>query len=423
MSDDQPKQPQKPEQPPADASASKTSAPKTSADTKSAGKGPDKSANAKASKSGKREAAKTTTGKPRRSRGWLIVALVLLIVAGGAGGGTWYLWQRLQRQDHKFAHQLSALQSQVEQDRASQRAASAEFEHKLQALREQQHAAQNAIEVLRNKTGRSESEWLVAEAEYLIRIANDRLQLSRDVGTALAALKAADGRLRLAGDPALLGARKALAQEIQALRAVNQPDVPGLSLTLGSLIDGVNKLPLRTPASGKALEHAAQSADSQSATGAKGPGWRGVLKGVWHQLKSLVVIRHTKKATRPLLPPNERFFLTENLRLQLEQARLALMRGDAADYRRRIATAQQWLHAYFNTDSAATRGALQTLAQLAKQNIHPALPDISGSLRLLERYRANLHQPAAKPHAQQSAPTGGTQPKSASGDAQKDQAH
>ncbi|MEJ2509906.1 MAG: uroporphyrinogen-III C-methyltransferase [Gammaproteobacteria bacterium] len=331
--------------------------------------------------------------KPRRSRIGLFLVLLLIIAAAAAGGGAWYLWQRLQQQDQAFTRQVAALQDKLPQTRSDQRAATTKLENQLRDLRERQRSARNAIEVLRAKSGRSEAEWRVAEAEYLIRVANYRLELERDVGTALAALQAADERLRRAGDPALLEARKQIAHDIQSLRSVDQPDLPGLSLALGGLIDEVGKLPLNTPRPGQG-----PSAGSSEAGGAAKPeankGWRDALKGMWHELKGLVVVRHPKQATQPLLPPSERFFLTENLRLQLEQARLALMRGDAADYRQRIETAQRWIRAHFDVEAPATRGALDTLARLAKQDVHPKLPDISAPLRTLAQYRAKLHQGA-----------------------------
>ena len=342
--------------------------------------------------------------KPRRSRIGLFLVLLLIIAAAAAGGGAWYLWQRLQQQDQAFARQVAALQDKLTQTRSDQRTATTKLESQLRDLRERQRSARNAIEVLRAKSGRSEAEWRVAEAEYLIRVANYRLELERDVGTALAALQAADERLRRAGDPALLEARKEIAHDIQSLRSVDQPDLPGLSLALGGLIDEVGKLPLNTPRPGQG-----PSAGSSEAGGAAKPeankGWRGALKGMWHEIKGLVVVRHPKQATQPLLPPSERFFLTENLRLQLEQARLALMRGDAADYRQRIETAQRWIRAHFDVEAPATRGALDTLARLAKQDVHPKLPDISAPLRTLAQYRAKLHR---------EAPASGTKPSNGS---------
>jgi len=369
----------------------------------------DKTQTAKSGEAKKGAAAdKPKSSKPRRSRLWIFLILFLLIAAGAAGGGAWYLWQRLQRQEQSFNQNLSALANRLEQAQSDRRAATSKLEHQLESLREQQQATQNAIEVLRAKSGRSEAEWRVAEATYLIRIANDRLVLERDVGTALAALRAADKRLRLAGDPALLPVRKQLANEIQALRSVDQPDVPGLSLALGGLIDEADKLPLNSPHPAEAVEQPASGAAA-----AKGSGWRDALKGVWEELKGLVVVRHPEHPAEPLLPPSQRFFLTQNLRLQLEQARLALLQGDAADYRQRIATAQGWIRTYFDQEAAATRGALDTLAHLAKQDVHPKLPDISGSLRSLKQYRAKLHQGSGQgaganaKSANAAAPTGG----------------
>ena len=112
-----------------------------------------------------------------------------------------------------------------------------------------------------------------------------------------------------------------------------------------------------------------------------------MLVGIWNNIKSLVIIRHHTRPTVPLLPPEQRYFLSENLRLQLEEARLALLRGDSTDYRQRLATAEQWIREYFDPDSPVTRSALETLAKLAKEDVAPALPDISAVVRNLNRVR------------------------------------
>ncbi len=323
-------------------------------------------------------------------RPWLVVVvLLLLLVAGGASGSAWWLWQRLQHSEQAAASQRQGMETALATLRNQQEANQQRLTQQLQGLREQQDADRAALQTLREQEGRGRGDWQVAEAEYLVRIANNRLQLERDVGTALSALESADARLRETGDPALLDARKTLANDIQALRATARPDVAGMSMAVSGVVNTLDKLPLSglapPPAGGGIAAQGA--APRETAPAANTSDWRRMLSGVWDTLKTLVVIRQHAKPVRPLLPPEQRYFLTENLRLMLEQARLALLREDNADFQQRLATARQWIETYFDTEAPATRGALQTLDELAKQDIHPALPDISGALKAIERYR------------------------------------
>lgn len=350
---------------------------------------------------------KTTQTKSAAATGgrrpWLmVVVLLLLLVAGGASGGAWWLWQRLQHNEQAAATQRQGMETALATLRNQQEANQQRLAQQLQGLREQQDADRAALQTLREQEGRGRGDWQVAEAEYLVRIANNRLQLERDVGTALSALESADTRLRETGDPALLDARKALANDIQALRATARPDVAGMSMAISGVVNTLDKMPLSglaPPPAGDGIA-APGAASREAAPAANTSDWRHLLSGVWDTLKTLVVIRQHAKPVRPLLPPEQRYFLTENLRLLLEQARLALLREDSADFQQRLATARQWIETYFDTEAPATRGALQTLDELAKQDIHPALPDISNALKAIERYRQRHPAGKAAPGAE-----------------------
>ena len=175
------------------------------------------------------DAGAAPTRAPRRGRGALIAVGILLIVAAACAGGAWYLWQLLQQTQSQQRASLASLEQTVQANAQAREHDAQQFGQQLQALQTQLREANDAITVLRENSGRQRSDWLLSEAEYLANIANYRLLLERDVKTALVALQAADERLREIGDPALLDIRKQLAQDIQALRAVPQPDVPGLA--------------------------------------------------------------------------------------------------------------------------------------------------------------------------------------------------
>ncbi len=329
---------------------------------------------------------KQGTGVPRRRSLILALIVVLLVVAGAAGGGAWWLWQRLQLSEQAARSQHQQLEGALIALGRRQQADQQQQAVQLQALRTREEADRVALQALRAQQGRGRRAWQVAEAEYLVRIASNRLQLERDVGTALSALGSADVLLHATGDPALLGARKALAGDIQALRSTPRPDVPGMSMAISGVVGVIDTLPLTGVTSFPGTN--GQSRGAQSAVLTHGTGWRGMAQRVWDTLKTLVVIRRHTRAVRPLLPPEQRYFLTGNLHLILEQARLALLNEDNVDFHRRLVVARTWIGTYFDTEAPATRGVLETLADLQKHDIRPALPSVANALKAIERYRA-----------------------------------
>jgi uroporphyrin-3 C-methyltransferase len=104
-------------------------------------------------------------------------------------------------------------------------------------------------------------------------------------------------------------------------------------------------------------------------------------------VSGVVSVRRSDEAVRPLIAPEAQYFLRANLALQLQAARIALLRGQQTLYDQSLDDAASWLNRYYDTNSTPVRSALQTVSE-ARQNVMPvSLPDISGSLRLLREYR------------------------------------
>lgn len=328
-------------------------------------------------------AAQVETAKPshiaRSSGRWatVLALLALLLVLSLAAAG-YYVWHQMNESGDLLAQQLersearlSNLQTDTQQLRTQ---ISGEIDERVSTLQTTQQDLLESVRALnaqvRQKTGVSTT---LAEAEYLVRSANNHLLLDRDVGTAIAALTAADERLRATGDPDVLIIRGLLASEINALSALQKTDTPGLALTLGSLIDSIDQLPLSVQSS------TPPKAQEQP----KAEDWRSLLGNIWSSLKSLVVIRYDDKTAEPLIAPEQSYFLYQNLRLQLETARLALLRRDAPTFHATLNTARTWLNTYFDTQAVSTRHMLDTLARLSETDISPPLPEISASLKAL----------------------------------------
>jgi len=124
--------------------------------------------------------------------------------------------------------------------------------------------------------------------------------------------------------------------------------------------------------------------------------WRELFTAMWQDIKGLVTVRRRDEPVQPLLPPEQRFYLQQNLVLKLETARLALLQREATVYRTALDEAERWTREYFNTGTAPGEAFLQGLARLQQTQIAPDLPDIGGSLRVLRRTVRELTPPRAE---------------------------
>jgi len=256
----------------------------------------------------------------------------------------------------------------------------------IKQLQQKQSEQSDALASLyRDKQGDNE-DWAIAEVEYLLIIAMHRLLLEGNVITALAAMEAADLRLKGLGDPGLLPVRQQLVADMNQLRAVNHADIAGMAIYLAELVDLAADLPLHSEAITK--ENAALTADENQIDDglAADPIWKRIPRLLWQEIKSLIVIKRTEEVEQALLLPGEEYFLTQNLRLELESARLSVLRADSGNLRASVVLIQSWLRQYFDTNDSAVINVMETLDQMQAIELQPALPDISSSVETLRAY-------------------------------------
>ena len=254
--------------------------------------------------------------------------------------------------------------------------------NELSSLAQQLTELSRTLEEVRAKTEAGERAWVVAEARYLMEIANRRLALERDHGAALAALVAADARLQSLRDPALNGVRRTLAQEIQMLRSMPHPDVTGIVARLAS----GEELATRLPVLGSIAEHYRPDEPTSDAT----PGFARAWQVVKSSFTGMVSVRRIGEDAVELVSLEEQGLRRHHLQLLLYGARMAVLRGDAADYRANVGAARRWLEEMFDLHDMSVSSLHKDLQALEQVNIAPALPDISRSLQLLERVTPHL---------------------------------
>ncbi|MGE0079755.1 MAG: uroporphyrinogen-III C-methyltransferase [Thiohalomonadaceae bacterium] len=331
-------------------------------------------------------------GDGRRGRVLGVSALLLALAAGGAAA---WLWTELERTRADADATEAGLTRQLEQLQSATARQEAELDKALADTREavvQRQALKAAVDDLRARLARDRSDWLLAEVDYLLTIANRRLRFERDIPSAEAALLEADARLQALQEPAFVPVREAIAEELERLRAVPPVDRSGLALQVTALMHSVHGLPL----SAELTSRPAGPAPAQAAQAAPVEGWRDLVAAMWQDIKGLVTVRRRDQPVQPLLPPEQRYYLQQNLTLKLESARLALLQRDPAVYRATLEEAERWTREYFNVASPEGQAFLEGLARLRQAEIAPSLPDIGGSLRILRRTVRELTPPRAE---------------------------
>ena len=255
----------------------------------------------------------------------------------------------------------------------------------LEAKLAESQNQQLALEALYQELARNRDEWQLAEIEQVLAIAQQQLQLSGNVRAALLALQLAESRLSRADRPQFLPVRRALARDIERLKSLPMLDVPGLSLALDRLVASVDALPLafderaERPAAGKAGGAAPQPEQNVFAR----------LGGeVWKELRQLVVVRRVESQEPPLVPPQQAYFLRENLKLRLLNARLALLTRNEAGYREDLRVALAWIQRYFDTRAKTSQGALAQLKQLSSASVSFEPPSIVDSLEAVRGFKS-----------------------------------
>ncbi len=354
--------------------------------------------------------------EPRKGGGRMLggIALILSLLALGVGAYLWYRVEVEQRVEqtrtaanidtniNRLTQQFTSLEKQQERlesrqteidknvERALQRtiepvqksladfdASQAEIETSIQEL-------SSAVEKVYADLDRSLDSWALEEVEQLLRIANHSVNLAKDADTALEALRFADRRLRDLGNPKFTEVRRLVAEEMIQLEGVDAPDVTGLALRLSSLSSAIDEFPMKIPAQ-REIDGKPGSEGQKSENK-----WIKAGREMMADLQQLVRIQNIEEPAKPLMAPEQRFFLFENLRLALSSAQLALLKADTTVYRSNLEHVSGWLGTYFDVEDAQVSKTLSELEKMRKLELRPQLPDISSSLNALKKLKTRV---------------------------------
>jgi uroporphyrin-3 C-methyltransferase len=328
------------------------------------------------------------TEPPRPFRLQLLL-LVAIVLAAGLAVLSWIdARNRIDTTQEQLARKVQAIEDSAREARSVARQSQEALRDaqakigQLEARLAESQSQQLALEALYQELSRSRDEWQLAEIEQVLAIASQQLQLAGNVRAALLALQLAEARLSRADRPQFVPLRRALARDIDRLKSLPVVDIAGMSLRINGLVAGVDSLPLAFEERGErpsvARKEPATDAGFWSRLGAE----------VWNEIRQLVVVRQMNAPEPPLLPPAHAYFLRENLRLRLLNARLTLLARDEAGYREDLRAAQAWLARYFDPKAKQTLEAQAQLKQLAAASISFEMPTISESLEAVRGFKS-----------------------------------
>jgi uroporphyrin-3 C-methyltransferase len=280
---------------------------------------------------------------------------------------------------------------------------SKELQGKVAALESRQSEAQSqqlALEQLYQDLSKNRDEWALAEIEQVLSTASQQLQLAGNVAGALIALQNADRSLSRSDKPQFITIRRAIARDTDKLKALPGIDMAGLALRIDNVITQVDTLPMLSDYKPVAPSELARTSRAKPATpGAPAPVpnafttrlqqiWTGWTGEMWNEVRQLIRVRSVDTPEALMLSPSESYFMRENLKLRLLNARLALLSRNEAAFRSDLITAQDTLAKYFDTRARSTQSAQAALRQVQANNLAIDMPTLADSLNAVRTYKA-----------------------------------
>ncbi|KJY81618.1 uroporphyrin-III methyltransferase [Vibrio galatheae] len=312
-------------------------------------------------------------GKRGVKLGTIAIIISLLI-----GGGITF---QMQQKNAHYQAQINALQSQLEQTQnnlqsqlaSTQQQAIAkatEVTHRAETILEQQQKSIESLQVaVADVKGRRPNDWLLAEADYLVKLAGRKLFLEHDAVSATKLMESADLRIAALNDPSLVPLRKSMANDITKLKTIPLIDREGLVLRITALQQQVDSLPLAN-----ALLPEAEQVEKVVVSEDMNDWQNNLMTSLKDFSENFITFRSRDGNVIPLLSPQQHFYLKENIKAKLETAIKAVYVEQQEIYTTALATADKWSATFFNQDSNEVVEFNKALELLSKQKVQVEYP-------------------------------------------------
>ena len=354
--------------------ASSAETKESSNNTSNASESPSTSSDKKSEPTASTDTAKQEKNAKRGVKLGAVAIVISLIVGGG-------LTLQMQQQNAQCQSQIEALKKQLEQTTASVQqdltatqqatlAKATEITHKTETVLSQQQKSIESLQLaIADVKGRRPNDWLLAEADYLVKLAGRKLFLEHDAVSATKLMESADQRIAALNDPSLVPLRKSMANDITKLKSVPIIDREGLVLRLTALQQQVDNLPLANAILPEAPEQKEQQVSEDIYD------WKdNLMTSLKDFSENFITFRTRDGNVIPLLSPEQHFYLKENIKAKLETAIKAVYVEQQDIYQTALTTADKWSSSFFNQDTNTVIEFNKTLEMLSKQNVQVDYP-------------------------------------------------
>lgn len=333
-------------------------------------------------------------------KGLSIFAILLSLIALVGSGYTWYEnnFKRFQ-QDSKLAVGVAEIGGQVtrigdsvsrlqtdqanvvtqEQLTTKILESNSAVDLQLRDVKAKQETVLSALDKINSDLQTGVNSYVVDEVSQLLKLANNSALFAGDAELAIKALRLADVQLKEMADPRFSIVRRKINDEIGVLSNIQQIDIESLTAQLQALADQVPGLKLENerPAVETIVLDAQVSEEEKTSV-------KGALKEFWADLVNVAAVQRIDQPPKPLLTPDQRYFLNQNLQLQLAKAELGLLQKRPAVYTNSLDAALEWLNDYFDLNDEQVNKTITEITQLKSQPIIAELPPVSGSYDILQ---------------------------------------
>lgn len=333
-------------------------------------------------------------------KGLSIFAILLSLIALAGAGYTWYEnnFKRFQ-QDSKLAVGVAEIGGQVtrigdsvsrlqtdqanvvtqEQLTTKILESNSAVDLQLRDVKAKQETVLSALDKINSDLQTGVNSYVVDEVSQLLKLANNSALFAGDAELAIKALRLADVQLKEMADPRFSIVRRKINDEIGVLSNIQQVDIESLTSQLQAVANKVPSLKLENerPAVETIVLEAQVSEEEKTSV-------KGALKEFWADLVNVAAIQRIDQPPKPLLTPDQRYFLNQNLQLQLAKAELGVLQKRPQVYIKSLDAALAWLNDYFDPNDDEVNKAIADITQLKSQPIITELPPVSGSYDMLQ---------------------------------------
>lgn len=326
--------------------------------------------------------SKVTKKKPA---GFAFVLFLMVLIVGAGAAAAYYFWQLQEKQNSVIKTQQQSLQrlsaelTKVSTAINNNATASAENSTRLVSLKQQilqtEDISQQAIEIV----NRNQRDWALAETDYLLRIAHQRIAVARDIAGAIAALNGADARLQQLGDITLFKIRKQLAKDIASLNAIHQADVNGISLALDQVIAYLPELPFKSAEEEIKIQFSENDVVQQPKIEDKT-----FVDSVIETVKQIGDIKVHQRSIQAASNAQQQSRIEQLLRTYLLGARLAALRFDQTQFLHELSQASEILRLHYDVKDNRVQQLQKTVLNYSALQLSPDLPELTKAWLLLQ---------------------------------------